>query len=67
MDLDDKKISLNPDEFVQKKGLSESGQMLEIKEIVSGKYKIERWSREILKIVFNTDVPQASLFEVDDY
>lgn len=67
MDLNDKKFKLVSDEFIMKTGTTKSGQILPVKEIVSGKYEMESWTVEILKEVFNKEVkklpPSPELFD----
>lgn len=58
MNMDQNIFKLTSDELTQKKGTSESGQIFEINKITSGKYKLESWSRQILKKVFKTDISQ---------
>lgn len=69
MDLDDKKFKLTSDEFIMKTGTSKSGHILSLKELTSGKIKMESWSVEILKNVFNKTLPETlnlDFFQVDE-
>jgi hypothetical protein len=67
MDLDDKKFKLTSDEFIMKTGTSKSGHILKVSEVISGNYKLESWSNEILKEVFHKTLPKtADLFDADE-
>ncbi|RIV21254.1 hypothetical protein DYU11_17700 [Fibrisoma montanum] len=59
MDLDDKKFKLVSDEFTMKTGTSRSGHILQVNEIISGKHKLESWSRLILEEVFKRRIPDT--------
>lgn len=63
LDLEDKKFKLTSDEFIMKTGKSKSGHILAIEEVNSKKYKLESWSKEILKKVFKKDNTNPTLFE----
>ena len=65
MDLEEKKFKLTSDEFIMKTGTSKSGQILGIKELLKGNFKLESWSKYILKEVFNVDAKDKDLFEKD--
>jgi predicted NUDIX family phosphoesterase/thymidylate kinase len=59
MDLDDKKFKLTSDEFIMKTGTTKSGQILSVREIASGKYETESWTDEIMKEIFNIEMPKS--------
>jgi len=64
MDLEGRKFKLTSDEFIMKTGTTNSGHVIEIKDLVSGNDKIEDWSVEILKSVFKAELSRKlDLFE----
>lgn len=63
MDLKDKVFKLTSDEFMRKSETSKSGHLLSINDILHGNYKLESWSQEILKHVFNRNyVKETNIF-----
>jgi predicted NUDIX family phosphoesterase len=56
MDLEDKKFKLVSDEFVEKKGTSESGHVFDISKILSKSDQLEEWSILILEHVFGKKI-----------
>jgi hypothetical protein len=64
MNLDNKKFKPTPVEFTMKTGLSKSGHVYSIPELLSLNEKYESWSKTILKEIFNVDPePQKKLFK----
>ena len=63
LDLENEKFNPSKEEFISKKGKSESGQVLEISKLKNKKPEdMEDWSREILKEVFYVK-PNPRIFD----
>lgn len=58
-DLDEKNFKPNPKEFIQKKGKSQSGHILELSEITKDYDSLEDWSKYILENIFNYNPPKG--------
>lgn len=55
MNLDDRKFTLNSDEFVQRRGKTNSGEVMSIENFKAqdAKHELEPWSKQILNRVFS--------------
>jgi hypothetical protein len=67
MSLDNKKFKPTPVEFTMKTGLSRSGHVYSISELLALNEKYESWSQTILREIFKVDPePQKKLLTLDD-